>query len=249
MYNILTRLGVSSETLNELAFNLSNGTSRDFETYVSHMWRILSRGTIDTFFMVGLASLSAIVFGTIIGLFLYLTSSSGNSILLVVNRIVGTIVNIGRSIPFVILIILLMPLARVIVNVAIGREAAVVSLTIAAIPFMSRVMESVFHELGKGIIEAATSAGATTPQIVGRVILPESAPGMVAGFTLLIINLITFSAMAGVVGGGGLGQVAIVYGMHRHRTDVLVYTIIILVIIVQLVQAIGQLISRKLDKR
>jgi len=249
MYDILIRLGFSSETLNEWALSLSGGTSRDFETYVSHMWRILSRGTIDTLFMVGLASLFAIIFGTVIGLFLYLTSSSGNPLLSAINRIVGAIVNIGRSIPFVILIIILMPLARQIVGMAIGREASVVPLTIAAIPFMSRVMESVFHELGKGIIEAATSAGATTSQIVGRVILPESAPGMVAGFTLLIINLITFSAMAGVVGGGGLGQVAIVYGMHRHRTDVLVYTIIILVIIVQLVQAIGQFVSRKLDKR
>ena len=249
MYDILIRLGFSSETLNERAFSLSGGTSRDFETYVSHMWRILSRGTIDTLFMVGFASVFAIIFGSLIGLFLYLTSSSENWIISAVNRLVGTVINIGRSIPFVILIILLMPFARIIVNRAIGREAAIVSLTIAAIPFMSRVMESVFHELGKGIIEAATSAGATTPQIIFRVILPESAPGMVAGFTLMIINLITFSAMAGVVGGGGLGQVAIVYGMHRHRTDVLIYTIIILVIIVQLVQAIGQLISRKLDKR
>jgi len=249
MYDILIRLGFSSETLNELAHNLSRGTNRNFETYVSHMWRILSRGTIDTLVMVGFASLIAIVIGTVIGLFLYLTSSSGNPLLSAINHIVGTIINIGRSIPFVILIILLMPLARLIVDIAIGREAAIVSLTIAAVPFMSRVMESVFHELGKGIIEAATSAGATTPQIIWRVILPESAPGMVAGFTLLIINLITFSAMAGVVGGGGLGQVAIVYGMHRHRTDVLVYTIIILVIIVQLVQAIGQFVSRKLDKR
>jgi len=110
-------------------------------------------------------------------------------------------------------------------------------------------MEAAFKELGRGIVEAATSAGATTPQIIFRVILPESSPGMVAGFTLLIINLITFSAMAGVAGGGGLGHIANVYGLHRHRTDVLVYTIIILVIIVQIVQAVGQFISRKLDKR
>ena len=249
MYSFLTGLGISSETLNNLTVRLTGGDTLYFERYVSHMWRILSRGTIDTLFMVVFASIFAIIFGSVVGMFLYLTSPAGIHPMPVLNRIVGMIVNVGRSIPFVVLIILLFPLARIIVNSSIGREAAVVSLTIAAIPFMSRVVEAALNELGHGIIEAATSAGATTWQIIFRVILPESAPALVAGFTLLIINLITFSAMAGVVGSGGLGQLANTYGLQRHRTDVLVYTVIILVIIVQIVQALGQLISRRLDKR
>jgi len=249
MYNLLLRLGFSEETLNNLAYRLSDGNTRQFENYVQHMRRILTTETINTLFMVAWASLFAIIAGIIVGLFLYITDKDGINPMPIPNRIVGLIVNIGRSIPFVVLIILVFPLARHIVGRSIGREAAIVPLTIAAIPFMSRVVEATLKELGTGIIEAAIAAGATTRQIIFRVILPESAPGLVAGFTLLIINLITFSAMAGVLGSGGLGAIANSYGMQRHRTDVLVYTVIILVIIVQIVQALGQFISRKLDKR
>jgi len=249
MYNLLSRLGFSDEFLNNIAQRLSRGDTQSFERYSQHMWRILSQGTFDTIYMVGFASLFAIIFGSIIGMFLYITSPTGIHPMPIINRAVGIVVNIGRSIPFVVLIILAFPLARHIVGSSIGREAAIVPLTIAAIPFMSRVVEAALNELGSGIIEAAISAGATTRQIIFRVILPESAPGLVAGFTLLVINLVTFSAMAGVVGSGGLGQLANTYGLQRHRTDVLVYTVIILVIIVQIVQAVGQLISRKLDKR
>ena len=249
MYNLLVRLGFSSDTLNNLAYRLSRGTNRNFDTYVQHMRRILTQGTIDTIYMVAFSALFAIILGTAVGLFLYITSKDGIHPMPLLNRVVGIIVNIGRSIPFVVLIILAFPLSRHIVGTSIGRTAAIVPLTIAAIPFMSRVVEATLLELGNGIIEAAISAGATTRQIIYRVILPESAPGLVAGFTLLIINLITFSAMAGVVGSGGLGHLANSYGLQRHRSDVLIYTVIILVIIVQIVQAIGQLISRKLDKR
>ena len=249
MYNLLTGIGVSSETLNDLARRLSRGDTLDFDRYVNHMWRILFQGTIDTLYMVGFASLFAIILGSCVGMFLYITAPGGVRPMPVLNRIVGIIVNVGRSIPFVVLIILAFPLARFIVNSSIGRDAAIVPLTIAAIPFMSRVVESALNELGHGIIEAAISAGATTRQIIFRVVLPESAPGLVSGFTLLVINLITFSAMAGVVGSGGLGQLANTYGLQRHRTDVLVYTVIILVIIVQIIQFIGQRIAQKLDKR
>ena len=251
MYNFLTRLDFSYEGRNELAYHLSRGSNRTFDGYVTHMRRILTQGTIDTLYMVAFSALFAIILGTAIGLFLYITSKDGIYPLPLLNRVVAFIINIGRSIPFVVLIILVFPLSRHIpfIGTSIGRTAAIVPLTIAAVPFMSRVVESALLELGHGIIEAATSAGATTWQIVYRVILPESAPGLVAGFTLLIINLITFSAMAGVVGSGGLGHLANSYGLQRHRTDVLVYTVIILVIIVQIVQAVGQFISRKMDKR
>jgi len=251
MYNLLTKLGFSSETLNNLAYNISDGTNRNFQSYVQHMRRILTQGTIDTLFMVGFAALFAIILGTAVGLFLYITSKNGVHPMPVLNRIVGIAVNVGRSIPFVVLIILVFPLSKHIpfIGTSIGRTAAIVPLTIAAIPFLSRVVESTLHELGHGIVEAAISAGANTRQIIFRVILPESAPGLIAGFTILVINLITFSAMAGVVGSGGLGHLANSYGLQRHRTDVLLYTVIILVVIVQIVQAIGQFISRKLDKR
>jgi len=210
--------------------------------------------------MVGLASLFAILLGLIIGVTLYITQKESTYSLLAINptlgitinigrSILGIIVNIGRSIPFVVLIMLVFPLSRFIVGSSVGSTAAIVPLTIAAIPFMSRVVESALNELGDGIIEAAIAAGATPLQIIFRVLLPESAPALVSGFTLLVINLITFSAMAGLVGGGGLGQVAQSYGLFRHRQDIMLYTVVVMVILVQIVQAIGQLAAKKLDKR
>jgi len=209
----------------------------------------MSAATRETLYMVGLASLLAITIGLVIGTVLYVTQKDGIYPIVVLNRILGTIVNIGRSIPFVILVMLTFPLSRSIVGTSIGPTAAIVPLTIAAIPFMSRVVESALNELGKGIIEAAITAGATTRQIIFRVLLPESAPGLVSGFTLLVINLITFSAMAGLVGGRGLGQVAQSYGLFMHRQDIMFITVIIMVILVQIVQVTGQLIGRRLDKR
>ena len=245
------------ETLDNLVQRLSGGRfhanlnfyDSQFDAYTSHLRQTLPGATLDTIYMVGIASLFAIIFGMIIGCSLYFTSPTGIYPFPFYNKIIGFIINIGRSIPFVVLIMLVFPLARHIVGTSIGSRAAIVPLTIAAIPFMSRVVESTLNELGHGIIEAAISAGATTKQLIFRVIIPEAAPGLVAGFTLLIINLITFSAMAGMVGGGGLGDVAISYGMNRHRRDILVYTVIILVVLVQVVQVVGTFISRKLDKR
>ena len=233
----------------ELAQSWSRGSSRTFEAYRQHIWRIMSAATRETLYMVGLASLLAITIGLVIGTVLYVTQKDGIYPIVVLNRILGTIVNIGRSIPFVILVMLTFPLSRSIVGTSIGPTAAIVPLTIAAIPFMSRVVESALNELGKGIIEAAITAGATTRQIIFRVLLPESAPGLVSGFTLLVINLITFSAMAGLVGGRGLGQVAQSYGLFMHRQDIMFITVIIMVILVQIVQVTGQLIGRRLDKR
>ena len=233
----------------ELAMSWSGGTSRTFETYRQHIWRIMSRGTIDTVYMVGYASLFAIIFGLMIGVLLYVTKKGGIYPLPVVNGVVSTIVNVGRSIPFVILIILVFPLSEFIVGSFIGRTAAIVPLTVAAVPFLSRVVEAALEDLGHGIIEAAVAAGATPLQIIFRVLLPESAPGLVSGFTLLVINLITFSAMAGLVGGGGLGATANSYGFQRFRQDIVVYTVIIMVVLVQIVQFTGQFIARRLDKR
>ena len=233
----------------ELAMSWSGGTSRTFEMYRQHIWRIMSRGTIDTIYMVGYASLFAIIFGLIVGVTLYVTKKGGIYPLPGLNLVISTIVNVGRSIPFVILIILVFPLSEFIVGSFIGRTAAIVPLTVAAVPFLSRVVEAALEDLGYGIIEAAVAAGATPLQIIFRVLLPESAPGLVSGFTLLVINLITFSAMAGLVGGGGLGATANSYGFQRFRQDIVVYTVIIMVVLVQIVQFTGQFIARKLDKR
>jgi len=233
----------------DLARHLSGNANTNMELYLGHLQRVLPRATIDTLYMVGFASLFAVMFGVIVGMTLYVTQPSGIYALPKFNRLLGIIINFGRSIPFIVLIILVFPLSRMIVGTSIGRTAAIVPLTIAAIPFMSRVIEAALNELGRGIIEAAVAAGANPVQIIFRVVLPESAPGLVSGFTLTIINLISFSAMAGVIGGGGLGHVAHNYGVARFRPDILVYTIIILVLLVQIIQAVGQFISRKLDKR
>ena len=233
----------------ERALYWSRGTSRSFEAYRQHVWRAMSQGTIETVYMVAWASLFAILLGLAVGILLYMTQDDGITPIPALNRIIGTVVNIGRSIPFVVLIMLVFPLSRFIVGASVGSTAAIVPLTIAAIPFMSRVVEAALNELGHGIIEASLAAGATPFQIIFRVLLPESAPGLVSGFTLLVINLITFSAMAGLVGGGGLGQVAQRYGLHSHRQDFVIYTVIVMVVLVQIIQITGQQISRRLDKR
>ena len=246
IYRLFRGLGFSSDTLNGFAENVSRGSNRTFEGYVQHMVRILTQGTQDTLYMVVLSAIFSIMLGTTVGIFLYITAKNGVAPMPAFNKVVGTIINIGRSIPFVVLIILAFPLSRHIVGTSIGRTAAIVPLTIAAVPFLSRLVESTLRELGTGIIEAAVSVGASTRQIIFKVILPESAPGLILGYTILVINLITFSAMAGVVGSGGLGHLANSYGLQRHRSDVLLYTVIILVIIVQIVQTLGNLLSRKI---
>jgi len=233
----------------ELAQSWSGGRQQTFAIYREHIWRIMTQGTRDTIYMVSFSSLFAIILGLLIGLLLYVSQKDGIYPMLIFNRTLGFIVNIGRSIPFVVLIMLVFPLSRIITGRSIGPTAAIVPLTIAAIPFMSRIVEAAINDLGHGIIEAAQATGATPLQIIFRVLLPEAAPGLVLGFTLLIINLLTFSAMAGLVGGGGLGQVAQSDGVQRHRQDVVIYVVIIMVALVQIVQVTGQFIARRLDKR
>ncbi|MCL2836610.1 MAG: ABC transporter permease [Defluviitaleaceae bacterium] len=199
--------------------------------------------------MVGFSALFAIIIGTALGIILYITKSGGICEFRAVNRLLSFVVNVGRSIPFVIIIIAVFPLAGLIVGTSIGKTAAIVPLTIAAIPFVARIVEAALAELGHGIIEAAISAGANPVQIIFRVLLPESASGLASGYTITIINLITFSSMAGVIGAGGLGDVALREGYQRFRTDMLIGTIVILVILVQGIQLLGQFISRKLDKK
>jgi D-methionine transport system permease protein len=163
--------------------------------------------------------------------------------------VVGWIVNVGRSIPFIILFAALMPFTRMVMGIAIGPRAAILPLVIAATPFVARMVESSLQEIDHGVIEVAQSTGSTVGQIVWKVILPESKPSIVLGSSITFITLIGYVAMVGAFGAGGLGDVAIRYGFYKYQTDVMIATIIILIILVQIVQLLGNGISRKIDRR
>ncbi len=219
------------------------------ETYIHSLCQILMPATLDTLYMVLWSSVFSVILGLICGIVLYITSEDNVLPCGWLNTILGTIVNIGRSIPFVIIIIAVFPLSKFIVGSSIGRTAAIVPLTIAATPFVARMVESSFRDLNKGVIEAAIGAGASVPQIIFMVLLPETISGVITGITITIINLIAYSAMAGTIGGGGLGDVAIRYGYQRFRTDILIVTIVILIVMVTIIQATGNYFARALDKR
>ena len=161
----------------------------------------------------------------------------------------GWVVNIGRSFPFIILMLVLIPVSRAVVGTMIGPKAAIVSLTVAAAPFIARLVESSLAEIDRGVVEAAKSMGATNWQIIYKVLLPESIPSLVRGASITVITLIGYSAMAGAVGAGGLGDVAIRYGYHRYQPDMMVITVVLLVIIVQIIQSAFNLCAKLIDKR
>ncbi len=217
--------------------------------YLDLVHRLVIPATMETLYMVFFSALFAILIGMVIGVVLYITSEGGIYEIKLVNKILDFIVNVGRSIPFVILMIAVFPLSKFIVGTTIGVTAAIVPLTIASIPFVARVIQNSLQEIDKGIIEAAMSFGASNFEIVFKVLLPEAAPSIVNGITLTIISIIGYSAMAGTVGGGGLGDIAIRYGYTRFRYDILYTTVIIMIILVQIVQIVGDIIAKKLDKR
>ena len=229
--------------------------------YIEHLRRVLVPATLDTLYMVGFSSMLAIAIGTLLGTIIYVTArgglmerfvardGAGLTILRAVNGVLGVIVNTFRSLPFIVVVFAMFPLARIIVGTSIGTQAAVVPLTIAAIPFVARLTEATFSDLPKGVLEAAISSGATLPQTFFKVIIPETSPGLVMNCTITIINLVGLSALSGLIGGGGLGDAAKRFGFDRHQTDILIYTIIILVILVQIVQFTGDYIAKRLDKR
>ncbi|CDF57604.1 methionine ABC transporter permease [Thermobrachium celere] len=204
---------------------------------------------LDTLYMVVFSTFFSIILGAPLGVFLVLTDEEGLLKMPKINSVIGTIINITRSIPFIILIIVLFPLSRVIVGTTIGKEAAVVPLSIAAAPFVARVVESALKEVNKGVVEAAVSLGASIPQIVLKVLIKEALPGLILGITLTIVNIIGYSAMAGVIGGGGIGDLAVRYGYQRFRTDILIVTVIILVLIVEITQRTGNYLAKKIDRR
>ncbi|AYN27314.1 MULTISPECIES: methionine ABC transporter permease [Buttiauxella] len=213
------------------------------------LWPLLLDGTLDTLYMVGLAALFTVIIGLPLGVLLFLTRRDGVLPAPVLNQVIGSVVNVGRSLPFIVLLIALIPFTRIIIGTTLGSTAAVVPITIGAFPFFARVVENALDEVDKGRIEAILSMGGNVWHIVGKVLLPEALPAILAGITLTVVMLIGFSSMAGVIGGGGLGDLAIRYGYQRFNDQVMVGTVVILVVMVQLVQSIGDRLVRRLAHR
>ncbi|MGN0418097.1 MAG: methionine ABC transporter permease [Anaerostipes faecalis] len=202
-----------------------------------------AQAALETFQMVLISMIAAAIVGTIIGLVLHLTSNPLFFKNKIINGIAGTIINIIRSMPFIILIIVLIPVTRILVGTSIGALAASVSLSIASIAFFARLVEGAFSEVDKGVIEAAVSTGASTWLIIRKVLFVEAKPALIRALTVTFVSIIGYSAMAGAVGGGGIGNLAIMYGYNRYQTGVLLFTVIVLIIIVQLGQWIGDKIA------
>ena len=200
-------------------------------------------GFFESLYMVGVSSLVAFIIGLPMGIVLSVSASGNILENRPLNSALSVVVNIGRSVPFIILMVAIIPFTRMIVGTSIGTNAAIVPLSVAAIPFVARVVESALREIDAGIIEAALSMGATPFQIIYKVLLPEGLPAIIAGLTLTLINLIGYSAMAGAVGGGGLGDIAIRYGYQRFNPDVMMITVVILVLMVQFFQYAGDKLS------
>lgn len=211
--------------------------------------KLMFQGIQETVFMVSVSTVIAAIIGIPLGITLVTTSKGHILENRVINSVLGTIVNIIRSIPFIILMVAIIPLTRIIAGTSIGTTAACVPLTIVAIPFLSRLVETSIREVDFGLVEAAESMGATPFQIIRKVLIPEALPTIINNITVLIVNLIGASAMAGAIGGGGLGDIAIRYGYQRFRADVMLATIIILIVVVNFIQACGDFASRKKNKR
>lgn len=208
---------------------------------------VLGEATVQTLLMVALSTIFSVILGVPLGILLCTSDPSGGlKPCKLLNQILSVIINILRAIPFVILVILLFPFTRVIVGTAIGTKASIVPLTIAAAPFVARVIESSLKEVDVGVIQTARAMGSTNKQIIFKVLIPEALPSIVNGITLTIINLIGYSAMAGTVGGGGLGDVAIRYGYQRYRVEYMISSVVIILILVEVIQLLGTYISNKM---
>lgn len=214
----------------------------------NEMIELLIKSFWETGYMVVASTVLASLIGIPLGIILTVTRNGHILPNAVINSVLGVIVNATRSTPFIILMVAIIPLTRMLVGSSIGTTAAIVPLTISAAPFIARVIESSLLEIDHGVIEAAQSMGASPMQIICKVLLPESLHSIVLGITLAVIALIGYSAMAGVLGGGGLGDLAIRYGYQRFQPDVMIVTVVILILMVQLIQFIGDTLSKKLNK-
>ncbi len=211
--------------------------------------KMIGTGILETLYMTLLSSLIAYLIGLPLGIMLVVTDRDGIAPLVPFNKVLGVIVNLIRSVPFVILLITVMPFTRFLIGTTIGPTAVVVPLIIASAPYIARLVESSLKEVDKGVIEAAQSMGATPSQIIYKVLIPEAKPSLVIGGAIAVTTILSYSAMSGFVGGGGLGDIAIRYGYYRYQTDIMLVTVIILVLIVQVLQELGSAWMKHTDKR
>jgi D-methionine transport system permease protein len=215
----------------------------------AELWGLVLQATGETLYMVAVSALLGTLIGLPIGVFL---ATSGRGELFAApaaNRIIGLIVNSTRSIPFIILVVAILPFTRLVAGTSIGTTAAIVPLTVGAAPFIARITETAIREVDRGLVEASLAMGATPGQIVRKVLLPEALPGLTLGLTLMVVSLISFSAMVGAVGGGGLGDLGIRYGFQRFMPEVMLTVVAVLVLLVQAVQIAGDKLARRADKR
>ncbi len=213
------------------------------------MLRLIASATGETLMMVAIAAAIGTLFGLPLGVFL---ATSGKGELFAApwaNRVLGVIVNATRSTPFIILVVAIIPFTRLIAGTSIGTNAAIVPLTVAATPFIARLIEGAIREVDQGLIEAARAFGASPLQIVLKVLIPEALPTIVLGLTLALVSLIGFSAMVGAVGGGGLGDLGIRYGYQRFMPEMMLAVVVVLIVLVQAIQSLGDRLSRQLNKR
>ena len=209
---------------------------------------LLFKSLAETLYMLSVSAIIAAIIGIPLGILLVVTEKNGILVCPVLNKPLAFAINMVRSIPFIILMVAIIPFTRMVAGTSIGTTAAIVPLTIAAIPYTARMVETSIREIPFGLIEAAESMGASPYQIIKKVLIPEALPSIIENMTVVIVSLIGSSAMAGTIGGGGLGDLAIRYGYQRFQADVMIATIIVLIIIVQLIQFIGSTWSRKTDK-
>ena len=210
---------------------------------------MILNGILETLYMTVVSTVCGYIFGLPMGVLLCVSDKDGLKPNAVLYKILDIIANIVRSIPFLILLILLIPFTRFILGKSYGSTATIVPLTVAAIPFIARMVESSLKEVDSGVIEAATAMGAGNMRIVFKVLLVEARTSLITGATIAIGTILGYSAMAGAVGGGGLGDIAVRYGYYRYQTDIMIVTVILLIVIVQIFQSVGMLIANKLDRR
>lgn len=221
---------------------------------VRNMWteqirEMILNGILETLYMTVVSTLFGYVFGLPMGVLLCISDKDGLKPHPVLYKILDFIANIVRSVPFLILLILLIPFTRFLLGKSYGSTATIVPLTVAAIPFIARMVESSLKEVDNGVVEAARAMGAGTMRVILRVLLVEARTSLITGATIAIGTILGYSAMAGAVGGGGLGDIAVRYGYYRYQTDIMIVTVILLIVIVQVFQSVGMLIANRLDRR
>jgi D-methionine transport system permease protein len=210
---------------------------------------LILNGLLETVYMVFFSTLSSLVLGLPLGIVLVVTEKGHILESKKINKVLGTVINVVRSFPFIILIVVLLPLSRLLIGTTLGATAAIVPLSIGAAPFLARILENSLKEVNPGKIEASLSIGASPLVIIFKVLIPEALPSLIRGLTIAVITIIGFTAVAGAIGAGGLGSLAIRYGYQRFRDDIMIVTVLVLVILVQAVQITGDLIAKSINRK